>query len=166
MKFWSMHGMGGRELSFTCAFSGILFAHREHVTTVAAPIGTKIGRGFEPMWDSVIQFFFLGVRFSIRFRDTFGDNLRVAFFMAGVFAILALITDTIFEKVSTKSTPHNIVELLLDEFMAVGFMDFLFLLPDSPLSVQADVKGALVFIIFNYKGLTMISDKVHGSSCG
>ena len=63
---------------------------------MAAPIGPHVGEVLESVWDSVIELLLIRVCFRIRFADTFGNDLRVAFFVARIFAILALHTSGVF----------------------------------------------------------------------
>ncbi len=63
---------------------------------MTAPIGPHVGEVLESVWDTMIELLLIGVGFRIRFADTFGDNLRVAFFVARIFAILALHTGGVF----------------------------------------------------------------------
>lgn len=41
------------------AFDRILSTERQHVTTVATPVGRQIGVGAESMWNSVINLLFV-----------------------------------------------------------------------------------------------------------
>lgn len=63
---------------------------------MAAPIGPHIGEVLESVRDTMIELLLIRVGFCIRFTDTFGDDLGVAFFVACVFAILALHTGRVF----------------------------------------------------------------------
>ncbi len=71
------------------------------------------------MWDAMVQLFLVGIRFRIRFADALCNDFRVALFVTRIFTILALHTRRILEKVSAKSTTHNVIELLQYEFMPV-----------------------------------------------
>lgn len=48
--------------------------------------------------------------------------------MAGVFTVFTLHTRRIFQEVSTKSTAHNIIELLENELMSIQLVNFFFTL--------------------------------------
>ena len=63
---------------------------------MTAPIGPHVGEILESVWDTMIELFLIRVGFCIRFADTFGDDLRVALFMARIFTILALHTGGVF----------------------------------------------------------------------
>ena len=102
---------------------------------MAAPIRPHVGEVLESVWDTMIELLLIGVGFRIRFADTFGDDLGVAFFVARIFAILALHTGGVFQKFSAKSTTHDIVELLEHKFMAVKFMDLFFALADGAFTI-------------------------------
>ena len=79
---------------------------------MTAPIGPHVREILESVWNAMIELFLIRVGFRIRFADTFGDNLRIALFMARIFTILALHTGGVFEKLPAKSTTHYVVELL------------------------------------------------------
>lgn len=71
--------------------AGVLAAKRKHVTTVAAPVGTDVGQWLEAMGNTMVDLFLVLTRL-VGFGDTFSDNLLVAFLVASVATILALIT--------------------------------------------------------------------------
>lgn len=96
------------------------------------------------MWYSMVEFLFVGICLRVRLADALGDNTFVTFFMASVLAILALHAGRIFEKISTKCTPHDIVKLLDDELVAVHLVYFLFALPDSALAIQANIERSSI----------------------
>ena len=57
---------------------------------MTTPIRAHIREGLEAMWNTMVDFFFLRVRFGIRLANTFGNNLGIAFLMASIFAVFAL----------------------------------------------------------------------------
>ena len=69
------------------------------------------------MRDAMVDLFFLGICFIVCFADALGDHLGVALAMAGIFAIGTLHSSGVLQKVATKRTAHDIVELLRDEFV-------------------------------------------------
>ena len=97
----------------------------------------------------MVQFLFLGVGLRVRLRYAFRDNLRVALFVASVFAIRTLKSGGIFQKVSTECTSHNIVELLLNEFVTVSFYYLFFLLADCAFTTKTKIKWPLVLVMFD-----------------
>ena len=60
----------------------------------------------------MVQFLFIRVGLCVRLADTFGNNLGVAFLVAGIFAVLALHSCRIFEKIPAKRATHDVVKLL------------------------------------------------------
>ena len=117
---------------------------------MAAPIGPHVGEVLEPVWDTMVELLFIRVGFCIGFADAFGDDLGVTFFVARIFAILALHTSGVLEKLSTKSTTHDIVELLEHKFMAVKLMNFFFALTDGAFTVKTNIERSSVFELFCY----------------
>ena len=86
---------------------------------MATPIGTHVREDFEPMWYPMIDFLLVRICFRVRFTDTFGDDFGIALLVTGVFAVLALHSGRILQKLSTQRAAHDIVELLENEFMAI-----------------------------------------------
>ena len=96
----------------------------------------------------MIQFLFIGVGLRIRLANTLGYDFCVALFVTRIFAIFTLHTRRILEEVPTKSTTHDVVELLKNKFMAVKFVNFFFALSDSTFTVKTNIKGSPVFDLF------------------
>jgi hypothetical protein len=97
--------------------------------------------------DAMIDLSFIGIRFSSRLGDTFGDNFFVASFVASEFAISTLHTSGIFEQLSTQSATHDVVELLLDKFVSILFMDFFLLLTNSTLTTKSKI-SCFISVLF------------------
>lgn len=98
----------------------------------------------------MIYLLFVGVGFVIGFADTLGDDLRIAFAMASVFAIRALHTRSILEEFSTQRTAHDVVELLSDEFVTLLLVNLFLLLADSTLTVETNVERTAVLELLRY----------------
>lgn len=107
---------------------------------MAAPIGGEIGESFETMRDAMVDLLLVGVCFVIRFADTFGDHLGIALAMAGIFAVGTLHPGSVLQKVTAKSTAHNIVELLRDELVSLLFVNIFLLLPNGTLAIETDIE--------------------------
>lgn len=101
------------------------------------------------MRNAMINFLLVWIGLIICFANTFGHDLWIALSVAGIFAVCTLHTSGIFKEVTTKSTAHNVVELLGNEFMALLLVDFLLLLADSTLSVKTNIKGPSVLELFS-----------------
>jgi hypothetical protein len=69
--------------------------------------------------------------------------------MTSVFAIRALHASRILEEIATKSTTHDVVELLLHEFMSVHFMHLFLARTESTLTLKPKVEWTLVSVIFD-----------------
>lgn len=126
---------------------------------MAAPIGPHVGEVLESVGNTMIELLFVRIGFRVRFAYTFGNDLGVAFFVARVFAILALHTGGVFQKLSAKSTTHNVVELLKHKLMPVQFMDFFFALADGAFTIKTNIKGSSVFELFCYHMLVHLHEK-------
>lgn len=117
---------------------------------MTTPVSRDVRIPFESMRDTVVNFLLVRIGLVIRFADTFCDNLGIALFVAGIFAVRALHACSIFQKVPTKSAPHDIVKLLGNKLVALFFMHFLFLLADCTLPIETDVEWAAVLQLFGY----------------
>ena len=96
----------------------------------------------------MVDLLFVGVRLVVGLADTFGNDLGITFGVAGVLAIRALHAGRVFEEVSAECTAHDVIELLLDEFVALLLVDLFLLLPDRTLSVKTNVKGSFAAGLF------------------
>lgn len=111
---------------------------------MATPICAHVRKPFEPMRYPMIQLLFFGICLCVRLADTLGDDTFVTLLVASVLAILTLHACRILEEVSTQSAPHDVIELLLYEFVAVHLVDFFFTLPDSTLTVQTNIERSSI----------------------
>lgn len=84
------------------------------------------------MRNAMIDLFFVVP--CIRFGDTLSHHLLMALFVAGITTVFALITSSVEQKVAAESTEHELVKLLLDEFVSVHFVDFAFAFTDGTLT--------------------------------
>jgi hypothetical protein len=111
---------------------------------MTAPISAHVGKVLKSMGDTMVEFSLIGVGFGVRLRDTFGDHLRITLFMASVVAVRTLHTGSVLEELSTESAAHDVVELLLNELVAVLFDDVLFTRANSAFSTKSDVEWRLI----------------------
>ena len=71
--------------------------------------------------------------------------------MAGVSAILALITRGIEEELAAESTQDDLIKLLLDELVSVHLVYLSFALTNSSLTTEtARIEGPLANILLHY----------------
>lgn len=115
-------------------------SQRQQITTMATPVGTNVREIVEAMRNAVVDLLLVGVRLVVRLADAFRDDFWIAFCVARVFAVSALHAGRVLEEIPTKRTPHNIVELLLDEFVTLLFVHFFLLLSDSALTIETDIE--------------------------
>ena len=115
---------------------------------MTAPIGAHVREILKSVRYTMVELLLIWVGFCIGLADAFSDNLGVAFFMARIFAILALHTSGVFEELPTKSTTHDVVKLLEDKFVAVKLMYFFFALTYGAFTIEANVKRPSVFQLF------------------
>lgn len=137
----------------TTATLGILFAHWEHVATVAAPVGPDIRHAFKPVRDPMIDLLFIRIPLIVRLGNTLCDHFLVTFLVASVFAVGALHARRVFEEFPTKSATHDVVKLLLDEFVAIHLVNLFFARTNSSLPPKAEVQRTLVPVEFGFARL-------------
>ena len=134
----------------TATSLGVLAAKGQQVPAVTAPVGGEVGETFEAVRNPVVDLLLVWIGLVVRLTDTLGDNLGVAFAVAGVFAVRTLHPRRVFEEVSAQRTAHDVVELLSDELVALLLVDLLLLLPHGTLSIEADVEGTTILELFGY----------------
>lgn len=128
----------------------VLASKWKQITTVAAPIGRDVGEALETMGDAVVDLLLVGIGLVVGLADTLGDDLGIAFAVAGVLAIRTLHARRILEELPTKRTAHNVVELLGDELVTLLLVNLLLLLADGTLTVETNVEGAAVLELLGY----------------
>lgn len=116
---------------------------------MTAPIGTDVGEISPAMGNAMVDLGFVRIGLCIRLRNALCDNLFVTLAMAGELAVGALHAGSILEQFSAESATHDIVELLLDELVAILLVDFFLLLADGTLTTQAQIKWLLVSILLD-----------------
>lgn len=124
---------------------------------MATPIGRDVGEILETMRDAVINFLLVGISLVVGFADTFRDHFGITLSMASVLAILTLHAGSIFQEIATKSTTHNVVELLGDKFVALLFVNLFLSLADGALSIKTDIEGSTILQLFGYPMLVLYS---------
>lgn len=129
---------------------GVLASKWKQITAVAAPVGRDVGEALETVGNTVVDLLLVGVGLVVGLADTLGDNLRVAFAMAGVLAICALHTSSVLEEFSAERTAHDVVELLGNELVTLLLVNLFLLLADSTLTVETDVEGTAVLELLGY----------------
>jgi hypothetical protein len=112
---------------------------------MTAPIGPHVRKVLEAMRNTVVELLFLWICFVVCFADTLCNHVSVAFPVASVFAVCALHTGRVFEEVSAQGTSHDVVELLLNEFVAVHFVYLLLSLTNSTFTVKTQVNWSSIF---------------------
>lgn len=117
------------------AFPNILPAPRQDMTTVAAPFRTTIRNWLETVRDAMVEFVFIVDRIAT-LGDTLSHHLLVTFLVTQEAAVLTLIP-SVTQKFPTKRTAHNVVELFLNELMAVLLENLFLLLTDSAMTAQS-----------------------------
>ena len=71
----------------------------------------------------MVELLFVWIRLCVRFANAFSHDLGVATLVACVFAVLALHTGRILEKLATQGAAHDGIKLLSDEFVAILLRD-------------------------------------------
>lgn len=126
-----------------CASSGLAPTQREHVTTVATPVGTHVVESIEAVRNAVVDLLLVGIGLGVRFADTLGDDLGKAVLVASVLAVRALHAGGVLEEIATVCAAHDVVEGLHGELVAVLLDDILLLLTNGAFTSKTDVEFAL-----------------------
>lgn len=111
---------------------------------------------------TMINLLFVWIRLVISFTYTFSHNFGITFLVTSIFAIGTLHSCGIFQKIATKSTTHNVVELLRNKFVPLFLVHLFFLLTNSSLSVETDIKGSTVLQLFCYTTVRSTNAKSQG----
>jgi len=115
---------------------------------VTTPICTHVGKLFETMRNAVIDLLLVWISLCVRLADTLRNHACIALRVASIFAVFALHTSRVLQEIAAQCTTHNIVELLLDKFVAVHLVDLLLALTDGTLSVKSNIKRSSVLCLF------------------
>ena len=119
---------------------------------MTTPVRTQVRKRLEPMRYPMIELFLIGVGLSIGLADAFGNDFGEALRVASILAILALHSRRVLQKLATKSTSHDAVELLFDEPVAVLFLHLLFALSDGTFTTESNIEAGFASILFGYGG--------------
>ena len=117
---------------------------------MTTPIGRDVGKSFETMRNAVVDLLLVGIGLIIGLANTLGDNLGITLAMASILAIGTLHASCVFQKVTAKSTAHNVVKLLRNELVSLLFVNFFLLLSDSALTVQSNVERSSILQLLGY----------------
>ena len=98
----------------------------------------------------MIKLLFFGVCLCVRLAYALGDDTSITLLMTGVFAIFTLHARRVLEEVSTLCAAHDVIELLLNEFVAVHLVDLLFTLPNGTFTVQANIEWSPILHLLGY----------------
>lgn len=86
----------------------------------------------------------------IGLRNTLCDHLLVAFLVASISTVLALIAYGIKQKLIAKGTQDNLVKLTLYEFVPIHFVYFVLPLAYGTLASETgSIEGALAYILLD-----------------
>jgi hypothetical protein len=111
---------------------------------MTAPISAHVGKVFESMRDAMVEFGLIWIGLGVRLRDTLGDHLWVTLLVASVIAVRTLHAGSVLEELTTESATHDVIELLLHEFVAILFDNFFFALANSAFATKSDVEWCLI----------------------
>lgn len=111
---------------------------------MTTPIGRDIGETLETMRNTMVDLLLVRIGFVVCLADTLGDDLGIALAVAGILAISTLHAGRILQEIAAKSTAHDVVELLGDEFVTLLLVNLFLLLSNSTLTVQTDIERAAV----------------------
>ena len=117
---------------------------------MATPVRAHVGKVCEAMRDAVVQLRLVWICLCIRLCDTLRHNFGVTLLVASVLAIRTLHAGSILEKFAAKCTTHDVVELLLHEFVTVLLDNLFFALTNGTLSSKPSIEWLLVSRVFHW----------------
>lgn len=124
--------------------SAVLFAKWQHVTAVAAPIGTNIGELLEAMRNAMVDLLLVWIGFCIRLTYTLRNHTGIALGVASILAVLALHAGGVFEEVTAECAAHDVVELLGHKLVTIHLVNKLLALTDSTLTIETKIEWSTV----------------------
>jgi hypothetical protein len=101
------------------------------------------------MRNTVVDFALVRIGLVIGLRNALGNDFPIATFVTCKLAVRTLHACRILKQFSTKSAAHNVVELLLDKFVAILFVDFFFSLTDGSLTSKSLIECLLSFVLLD-----------------
>ncbi|KAH3677405.1 hypothetical protein OGATHE_000879 [Ogataea polymorpha] len=120
--------------------SNILSTPWKNIATMTTPFRASVCDLLKSMRNSVIELCFFWRRICAGSGNALINNVLVALLMAQKSAIFTL-ESTVSEEIATNCTAHDVVELLLDELVAVVLVNFLFSLTNGTMTSQATSKS-------------------------
>jgi phosphatidylglycerophosphatase A len=130
---------------------------------MTAPIGTQVRKRLETMRDAMVDLGFIWIRLRVGLRDTLGHHLRVAFLVASVLAVGTLHASSVLQEFATEGAPHDVVELLGDELVAILFVNLFLALANGTLSSKTQrVERLALLVLFGYRSQSEESGEQEG----
>jgi phosphatidylglycerophosphatase A len=102
------------------------------------------------MRNTVVDLALVRIGLVIRLRNALGNDFPVAAFVASKLAVGALHASRILEQLSTQSAAHDVVELLLDEFVAILLVDFFLSLTNGSLAAESLIERLLSLVLLDW----------------
>jgi hypothetical protein len=102
------------------------------------------------MRNTVVDLGLVRIGLVIGLRNALGDDFPVAPFVARKLAVRTLHASCVLEQFSAQSAAHDVVELLLDEFVAVLLVDFFLSLTNGTLAAKPLVERLLSFVLLDW----------------
>lgn len=103
----------------------------------------------------MVDLFLVRIGLGVTFADTLGNDARITLCVASVLAVLALHASRVLEEVPAECTTHNVVELVLNELVAVHFMNFLFSLTNGTFSSKSKIHWSSILVCLNKTDLQL-----------
>jgi hypothetical protein len=101
------------------------------------------------MRNTVVDLGLVRIGLVIGLRNALGNDFPVATFVASKLAVGALHASRIFEQFSTQGAAHDVVELLLDKFVAILLVDFFLSLANGSLAAESLVERLLSLVLLD-----------------
>ena len=118
---------------------------------MTTPVGRDIRKSFPTMGDAVVDLLLVRVGLVIGLADALGNDLGIAPSVTQILAVGTLHTSSVLQQLTTEGTAHDVVELLINEFMALLLGNNLLLLPNGTLAIKSSIVHAAAARVFDCK---------------
>lgn len=98
----------------------------------------------------MIDLLLAGIDLVVCLADTFGDNILVAFAVAGIPTVRTLHARSVLKEFSTQRAAHDVVKLLGNELVSLFLVSLFFLLANGTLTAETNIEGPAVLELLIY----------------
>ena len=97
----------------------------------------------------MVDLLLVWISLRVALTDTLGDHAGIALSVTCIFAVLTLHSGRVLEEIATERTPHDVVELMLNKFMSIHFVNLFLALANGAFPAEADINRPAVLACFD-----------------